>query len=62
MNESFEKFEIAKRTQNLEIKERTQKVYRFQDQNSFKIALKKWRPVNCPCRIPKVYIANICFV
>ena len=30
--------------------------------NSFKVALKKWRPVNCPCRICKVYIANVGFV
>ena len=30
--------------------------------NSFKIALKKRRPVNCPCRICKVYIANVGFV
>ena len=27
--------------------------------NSFKEALKKWRPVNCPCRICKVFIANV---
>ena len=32
------------------------------DLNSFKVALKKWRPVNCPCRICKVYIANVGFV
>ena len=32
------------------------------DLNSFKVALKKWRPVNCPCRICKVYIANAGFV
>ena len=32
------------------------------DLNSFKVALKKWRPVNFPCRIFKVYIANISFV
>ena len=30
--------------------------------NSFKLALKRWRPVNCPCRICKVYIANVGFV
>ena len=32
--------------------------------DSFKVALvlKKWRPVNCPCRICKVYIANVGFV
>ena len=29
------------------------------DLNSFKIALKKWRPVNCPCRICKVDIAKV---
>ena len=28
--------------------------------NSFKVAL--WRPVNCPCRICKVFIANVGFV
>ena len=27
--------------------------------DSFKVALKKWRPVNYPCRICKVYIANV---
>ena len=32
------------------------------DLNSFKVALKKRRPVNCPCRICKVYIANVGFV
>ena len=32
------------------------------DLDSFKVALKKWRPVNCPCRICKVYIANVGFV
>ena len=32
------------------------------DLNSFKVALNKWRPVNCPCRICKVYIANVGFV
>ena len=31
------------------------------DLNSFKVALNKWRPVNCPCRICKVYIAQCCF-
>ena len=30
--------------------------------NSFKLALKRWRPVSCPCRIPKVYIANVAFI
>ena len=30
--------------------------------NSFKVALKKWRPVNCPCTICKVFIANVGFV
>ena len=34
--------------------------------DSFKVALKKWRPLNCPlnlnCRICKVYIANVGFV
>ena len=34
----------------------------YEDLNSFKVALKKWRPVNCPCRICKVYIANVGFV
>ena len=32
------------------------------DLNNFKLALKRWRPVNCPCRICKVYIANVGFV
>ena len=32
------------------------------DLNSFKLALKRWRPVNCPCRICKVYIASVGFV
>ena len=32
------------------------------DLNSSKVALKKWRFVNCPCRICKVYIANVGFV
>ena len=32
------------------------------DLNSFKLSLKRWRPVNCPCRICKVYIANVGFV
>ena len=32
------------------------------DLDSFKVALKKWRSVNCPCRICKVYIANVGFV
>ena len=32
------------------------------DLNSFKVALKKWRPVNYPYRICKVYIANAGFV
>ena len=32
------------------------------DLNSFKLALKRWRPVSCPCRICKVYIANVGFV
>ena len=32
------------------------------DLNSFKVALKKWRPVNCPCRICKVYIPNVGFI
>ena len=32
------------------------------DLDSFKIALKKWRPVNCPCRICKIYIAKVGFV
>ena len=31
------------------------------DLNSFKLALKRWRSVNCPCRICKVYIANVGF-
>ena len=30
--------------------------------NSFKVALMKWRPVNCPCRICKVYITDVGFV
>ena len=32
------------------------------DLNSFKAALKKWRPVNFPCRICKIYISNVGFV
>ena len=32
------------------------------DLNSFKVALKKWRPVSCACRICKVYIVNVGFV
>ena len=32
------------------------------DLGSFKVALKKWRPVNCTWRICKVYIANVGFV
>ena len=32
------------------------------DLNSFKVALRKWKPVNYPCRICKVYIANAGFV
>ena len=32
------------------------------DLNSFKLALKRWRPVNCPCRICKVYIASVGFI
>ena len=32
------------------------------DLDSFKVALKKWKPVNCPCRICKIYIANVGFV
>ena len=32
------------------------------DLDSFEVALKKWRPVNCPCRICKVYIVNVGFV
>ena len=32
------------------------------DLDGFKVALKKWRPVNCPCKICKVYIANVGFV
>ena len=31
------------------------------DLNSFKKALKKWRFVNCFCRICKVYVANVDF-
>ena len=27
--------------------------------NSFKITLNKWKPVNCPCRICKGYIASV---
>ena len=32
------------------------------DLNSFELALKGWIPVNCPCRICKVYIARVGFV
>ena len=32
------------------------------DLNSFKVALKKLRPVNCACRIFRVYIPNDGFV
>lgn len=31
------------------------------DLNSLKAALKKWRTVNCPYKICKVYIANVGF-
>ena len=31
------------------------------DLNSFKLALKKWRPVNFLCRICKIYITNVGF-
>ena len=30
--------------------------------HSFKVALKKWRPLNYPGRICKIYIANVGFV
>ena len=29
------------------------------DLSNFKVALKKWRPVNCPCRICKVDIVKV---
>ena len=32
------------------------------DLDSYKVALKTWGPVNCPCTICKVYIANVGFV
>ena len=32
------------------------------DLDSFEVALRKWRPANCPCRICKVYIVNVGFV
>ena len=32
------------------------------DLKCFKVALKKWKLVNCLCRICKVYIANVGFV
>ena len=32
------------------------------DLNRFKLALKRWKPVNCSCRICKVYIASVGFV
>ena len=32
------------------------------DLNSFKVALKKWRPVNCSCIICKVYNCNVGFI
>ena len=30
--------------------------------NSFKVALEKWIPFNCPFRICKVYIPNVAFI
>ena len=32
------------------------------DLNSLKVAFKKWIPVDCLCRICKVYVANVKFV
>ena len=29
--------------------------------NSFKRGIKKWKPVNCPCRLWKPYIQNVDF-
>ena len=32
------------------------------DINSFKTEVKKWKPIDCPCRLCKSYIANVGFV
>ena len=29
---------------------------------SFKKEIKKWKPLNCPCRLCKTYIANVGFI
>ena len=29
---------------------------------AFKIQIKKWKPLNCPCRLCRVYIQNVGFV
>ena len=30
--------------------------------SSFKAAIKKWKPSNCPCRLCKTYIGNVGFI
>ena len=30
--------------------------------NGFKKAIKKWKPVNCPCRLCKMYIHHAGFI
>jgi len=30
--------------------------------DSFKLAIKKWKPENCPCRNCKVYLAGVGFL
>ena len=30
--------------------------------NGFKKAIKKWKPVNCPCRLCKTYIQHVGFI
>ena len=47
-------------TKNWDILQDTYK--NMPDLNRFKVALKRWRPVNCPCRICQVSIANVIFV
>ena len=32
------------------------------DINSFKTEIKKWKPIDCPCRLCKSYITNVGFV
>ena len=30
--------------------------------DKFKIAIKKWKPESCPCRLCRVYLLNICYL